>query len=114
MSGEEGDWNQPATPCAQGKLGRPLKVLILEWLAASENGWAQFWAHPCGEASLLAANCGKRRAHVVIVWTARRCRNATTTIEFDSDMARRSLHACRRGIFTTFPSPLGATGIFTC
>ena len=42
---------RPATPCAQGKLGRPLKVLIPERFAASENSWAQFWAHPSGDAS---------------------------------------------------------------
>ena len=37
---------EPATPCAQGKLVRPLKVLILERFAASENSWAQIWALP--------------------------------------------------------------------
>ena len=41
---------KPATPCAQGKLGRPLKVLILERFAASENSWAQIWAHSFGDA----------------------------------------------------------------
>ena len=41
---------EPATPGAQGKLGRPLKVLILERFAASENSWAQIWAHPRGDA----------------------------------------------------------------
>ena len=41
---------EPATPCAQGKLGRPRKVLIPERFAASENSWAQIWAHPSGDA----------------------------------------------------------------
>jgi hypothetical protein len=42
---------EPATPCAQGKLGRPRKVLISEGFAAFEKSWAQFWAHPGGERS---------------------------------------------------------------
>ena len=41
---------RPATPCAQGELGRPLKVLISERFAASENSWAQLWAHSSGHA----------------------------------------------------------------
>ncbi len=36
-------WTFGRTPCAQGRLGLPLKVLILERFAASENSWAQIW-----------------------------------------------------------------------
>ena len=49
---------EPATPCAQGKLWRPLKVLILERFAASENSWAQVWAHCSGDAWKAAAIVG--------------------------------------------------------
>jgi len=55
---------EPATPCAQGKLERPCKVLLLEGFAASKNLWAQFWAHPSGDALLLAASNGKERSNV--------------------------------------------------
>ena len=55
---------EPAAPCAQGKLERPCEVLLLERFAASKNSWAQFWAHPCGEALLLTARSGKKRSSV--------------------------------------------------
>ena len=41
---------EPATPCAQGKLGVAFEVLLIERFAASKNSWAQFWAHPRGDA----------------------------------------------------------------
>jgi hypothetical protein len=37
-----GDWIRTSDPCAQGKLGRPRKVLIAERSAAPENSWANF------------------------------------------------------------------------
>jgi hypothetical protein len=40
---------EPATPCAQGKLGVAFEVLFSEQFAASENSWAHFWDHPTGE-----------------------------------------------------------------
>jgi hypothetical protein len=40
---------EPATPCAQGKLGTPRKALIAEGFAAPKNSWAQIWAHPRGD-----------------------------------------------------------------
>jgi hypothetical protein len=46
-----GDWIRTSDPFAQGKLGAPRKVLILERFAASENSWAQIWAHPSGDGS---------------------------------------------------------------
>jgi len=49
---------EPATPCAQGKLGPLRKVLIPERFAASENSWAQIWAHPSGDSSFLPASDG--------------------------------------------------------
>src|SRR4051812_34223185 len=78
---------EPATPCAQGKLGRPRKVLIFERFAASENSWAHFWDHPFGDASLLVVRSGKNAARVVAVWIVLRCRSVTTTIEKVSNIA---------------------------
>lgn len=57
---------RPATPCAQGKLGRPLKVLILEWLAASEISWAQIWAQSRDDGALFAARRAKLASKFVL------------------------------------------------
>src|SRR5438445_1328491 len=53
---------EPATPCAQGRLGRRRKVLILERFAASENSWAHFWDHSFGDAPRKVVNGGKNAA----------------------------------------------------
>jgi len=45
-------------PCAQGKLGRPRKVLVPERFAVSENLWAQIWGQSGGDAELLTASNG--------------------------------------------------------
>jgi len=51
---------EPASPCAQGKLGRPVSVLISEQFAASESWWAQTWDPPCGDAERYGATKGDR------------------------------------------------------
>jgi len=61
---------RPATPCAQGKLERPLKVLIPERFAARENSWAQIWAHPRGDGAFLAATRGKLASKFVLECTS--------------------------------------------
>src|SRR5262245_16240139 len=50
---------EPATPCAQGTLGRAFEVLISEWFAAVESSWAHFWDHPFGDAMFLTASKGE-------------------------------------------------------
>jgi len=49
---------EPATPCAQGKLGRPRKVLIPERFAALSRKCDQIWDHPSGDAWRSEANDG--------------------------------------------------------
>ena len=75
---------EPATPCAQGKLGRPRKVLILERFAASENSWAQIWAHPCGNALLLVTVISESTSPFVSgasPWDNGHMPNATITVD---------------------------------
>ena len=56
-----GDWIRTSDPCAQGKLGVAFEVLFSEQFAASENSWAQIWAHPSGDRSLLTVTAGNSR-----------------------------------------------------
>jgi hypothetical protein len=50
---------EPATPCAQGKLGVALKVLILEQFAASEIWCGHFCGRLFGEPWNAEAILGK-------------------------------------------------------
>ena len=50
---------EPATPCAQGKLGRARKVLFLERFAALKKRCDQIWDHPSGATQRLTVTDGE-------------------------------------------------------
>ena len=102
---------EPATPCAQGKLGE-LRSTDFRMICSVREAWDQIWDHPSRRRAVADGEDGKKRSIDASVSIVRRCRSVLRQSRSFKHLAL--LHPFRRGIRTTLPSPLGATGILTC